>query len=130
MLVFGHLSRPTDHARARARGLLAFAASSLLAASVFGGGVAQAGAALHPFIAHPVHVGVGASQLPVTSECLANFGIHCYNPAQFEKAYDMAPFCIATSASTARARPSPSSTLRLADVAGDLHLFDHDVRPA
>jgi subtilase family serine protease len=43
----------------------------------------------------PLHIELGAiptlSFPPTTAYCLANFGLHCYQPFQFEKAYNLAP---------------------------------------
>jgi subtilase family serine protease len=36
-------------------------------------------------------LGARLSSPPTTAECLADFGIHCYQPAQIQKAYDLAP---------------------------------------
>jgi subtilase family serine protease len=125
MLVVGHPSRPTHHVPARARGLLAAAVSGLLAASAFAGGVAQASTALHPFIAHRLHVGASAGQLPVTSECIATFGVGCYTPAQYDDAYDLNGLHHAGIDGTGR-------TIVIVDafgsptIASDLHAFDQE----
>lgn len=43
---------------------------------------------------HPQHIQVGGVHLstpPTTSFCLANYGIHCYQPFQLAKAYNLGP---------------------------------------
>ena len=65
-------------------------AVAVAAATLFSGTAAQ------PIVAAvPLHTNVidvhGLSFPPTTSYCIANFGIHCYSPAQFEKAYDLGP---------------------------------------
>jgi subtilase family serine protease len=60
---------------------------------------------------------------PDTNFCLANFGIHCYQPAQLQKAYDLAP--LFASGVTGR-----GETIVVVDSFGsptiqnDLHTFD------
>ena len=60
---------------------------------------------------------------PTTSECLANYGIHCYQPAQFVKAYDLAPLF-------AHGVNGKGETIAIVDsfgsptIANDLHVFD------
>lgn len=60
---------------------------------------------------------------PSTSFCLTNFGIHCYQPAQFAQAYDLVPLHSAgvdgsgTTIVIVDAFGSPT-------IANDLHVFD------
>ena len=76
----------------------------------------------HPFIAAPMHSKT-LSFPPSTSFCVTNLGIHCYNPTQFIKAYDMASLHSHGIDGTGR-------TIVLVDsfgsptIANDLHVFD------
>jgi len=60
---------------------------------------------------------------PTTSECLTNYGIHCYQPAQFEKAYDLTPL-------HSHGIDGRGETIAIVDsfgsptIANDLHVFD------
>ncbi len=60
---------------------------------------------------------------PDTAYCLANFGIHCYQPAQFQKAYDLAPLL-------GKSIDGHGRTIGIVDSFGsptiqnDLHVFD------
>lgn len=62
---------------------------------------------------------------PSTSYCLANFGIHCYQPAQFARAYNLTPLHSAgvdgsgTTIVIVDAFGSPT-------IANDLHVFDQE----
>ena len=63
-----------------------------LVAGTAAGSVAAAGpgtVAPHPQISDPID-GKTLSTPPTTAYCLANLGIHCYNPAQLTQAYNMA----------------------------------------
>ncbi|MDQ6820759.1 MAG: S53 family peptidase [Actinomycetota bacterium] len=46
-----------------------------------------------PAAARPYHIAINHrfGQPPTTSQCLTTMGIACYNPAQFQRAYDMGP---------------------------------------
>ena len=89
-----------------------------------------AGAALwaaSPALAIPFHIDpAGARNLtspPTTSYCLTNLGRHCYNPLQFEKAYNLSPL-------HARGIDGRGTTIVIVDSFGsptiknDLHVFD------
>jgi subtilase family serine protease len=55
---------------------------------------AQAKAAALPRVRPAITQTVAVTNIPAplpTSECLANFGIHCYSPLQFRKAYNLEP---------------------------------------
>jgi subtilase family serine protease len=65
--------------------MAATAASSVATSAAAPGSVAP-----HPFISDPIN-GKTLATPPTTSFCLANLGLHCYQPAQLVKAYDLAP---------------------------------------
>src|SRR6185437_15217521 len=77
--------------------------------------------------AHPLHVELSnvptLTTPPSTSFCLQNFGIHCYQPAQFELAYNLAPL-------HQRGIDGRGTTIVIVDSFGsptiqnDLHVFD------
>src|SRR5450755_4583178 len=77
--------------------------------------------------AHPMHVGFPLSSADTsprsTSSCLTAFGIHCYSPGQFEKAYGLA-------ALHASGVDGKGTTIAIVDsfgsptIARDLHGFD------
>jgi subtilase family serine protease len=77
--------------------------------------------------AHPMHVGFPLSNADTsprsTSSCLTAFGIHCYSPGQFEKAYGLA-------ALHASGVDGKGTTIAIVDSFGsptirrDLHGFD------
>ncbi len=60
-------------------------ASSIATSAPVPGSVAP-----HPFISDPIN-GKTLATPPTTAFCLANLGIHCYQPFQLIKAYDLAP---------------------------------------
>jgi subtilase family serine protease len=74
-----------------AASVAALGAISLVAGTA-AGTVATAAAsgtvAPHPYINDPI-AGRTLSTPPTTAFCLQNFGIHCYQPAQLEQAYDL-----------------------------------------
>ncbi len=80
-----------------------------------------------PVAPHPLHIEFpGIPNLtfpPTTSYCLAHFGLHCYQPSQLEKAYNLAPLRAAGIDGSGR-------TIVLVDSFGsptiehDLHVFD------
>lgn len=82
------------------------------------------GAAVRPApFAHLVP-GVGSLSFPpTTSYCVANLGIHCYQPAQLQKAYDLNPLFTSGVDGT-------GETIAIVDsfgsptIANDLHVFD------
>jgi subtilase family serine protease len=77
----------------------------------------------------PLHIEIGnvpaLSFPPSTSYCLQNFGIHCYQPSQFAKAYNLNPLHSAgidgwgTTIVIVDAFGSPT-------IANDLHVFDQE----
>jgi subtilase family serine protease len=73
--------------------VVATGALSLVAATTAASPATPAAAgsvAPHPFIADPI-AGKTLTTPPTTAFCLASLGIHCYQPAQLTKAYDLAP---------------------------------------
>ena len=69
--------------------VIAFAAAVLLAGGAAAG---KKHALVAPAPFHRVPAGVKALSFPPdTNYCLTNFGIHCYQPAQLQKAYDVGP---------------------------------------
>lgn len=78
--------------------------------------------AVQPLI-HEVPLPVALHSPPTTSQCLTNFGIHCYQPFQLVKAYDLAPLFQAGIDGT-------GETILIVDSFGsptiqhDLHVFD------
>ncbi|HEY3611685.1 MAG TPA: S53 family peptidase [Pseudonocardiaceae bacterium] len=74
--------------------VVAAGAMSLVAAttasSVAVSAPAPGSVAPHPFISDPIN-GKTLTFPPTTAYCLANLGLHCYQPAQFIKAYNLAP---------------------------------------
>lgn len=75
-------------------GVVAAGAMSVGAAST-AGSVAAASAPAHTVAPVPFHTtllhGRTLATPPTTADCLAQFKIHCYNPAQLTEAYDLAP---------------------------------------
>src|ERR1700737_860137 len=55
------------------------------------GPVASAVVAPHPLIAKHLTIPGKKNQPPTTAECRTFFGISCYQPAQFQKAYNLLP---------------------------------------
>jgi subtilase family serine protease len=105
------------------RRLLASGVAGIVASAALLSGVA-----LTPVVAaEPLHTNVIDTHLlttpPTTSQCIALFGIHCYAPAQFVKAYDLAP--LHTHGIDGR-----GETIAIVDSFGsptishDLHVFD------
>ena len=92
------------------------------AATMFSGVAAQPVVAAAPLHTNVIDVH-GLSFPPTTSYCLANFGIHCYSPAQFEKAYDLGPL-------HSHGIDGRGQTIAIVDsfgsptIANDLHVFD------
>jgi subtilase family serine protease len=99
------------------------------ALGIFGGSTSQAASSTTaPAIVrpHPTHVELNVPAVsfpPSTSYCMANFGIHCYQPLQFTKAYNLTPLHSAgidgsgTTIVIVEAFGSPT-------IANDLHVFD------
>ena len=114
--------RPTR--RLMAAAAVAVTAVGLMAA----GGVGTlavsgaAPAAPHPYLADPIN-GRSLSTPPTTAYCLANLGIHCYQPFQLVKAYDLAPL-------HDHGIDGRGMTIDIVDsfgsptIANDLHVFD------
>jgi subtilase family serine protease len=71
-----------------AAAVAAFVAVSVGAQALDGAQPARAARALHPLVIEFPGV-AGLTFPPTTSYCLANFGIHCYQPAQLTKAYNL-----------------------------------------
>ena len=120
-------NREFDAARGRGsltlRKILANQAAAVIAAAALLSGVAvQPVVAAAPFHTNVIDVH-SLTTPPTTSDCLTLFGIHCYSPAQFEKAYDMAP--LHTHGIDGR-----GETIAIVDsfgsptIANDLHVFD------
>ncbi len=92
------------------------------AATMFSGVAAQPVVAAAPLHTNVIDVH-GLTFPPTTSYCLANFGIHCYSPAQFEKAYDLGPL-------HSHGIDGRGQTIAIVDsfgsptIANDLHVFD------
>jgi subtilase family serine protease len=104
-------------------GLLAVAA----AAASFAGGTGTARqtaqrAASRPLLGTPTLIKTATQPRP-TSQCLVVYGIHCYSPAQFENAYDLAGL-------HAAGIDGSGQTIAIVDsfgsptIAADLHQFD------
>jgi subtilase family serine protease len=74
--------------------VVAAGAMSLVAAttasSIATSAPAPGSVAPHPFISDPIN-GKTLTFPPTTAFCLANLGLHCYQPAQLIKAYNLAP---------------------------------------
>ena len=105
------------------KGFVRGQAAIALAASLLLSGVAAAPTvAAVPLLRHVPSVGTLTTP-PTTSECLANYGIHCYQPAQFVKAYDLAPLF-------SHGITGKGETIAIVDsfgsptIAHDLHVFD------
>ena len=102
-------------------GLLTAAVAALAAC------VGATSAVAEPLVAGPLerHVALHRSAPPTTSQCLASAGISCYSPAQFQKAYDLAPLY-------ARGDDGSGRTIAIVDsfgsptIAQDLAKFDSD----
>jgi subtilase family serine protease len=87
----------TCNPRASVRTCVQFAAALALMFSLpVGAQTAASAAPVHRAAApKPLHVELDAIPTltfpPTTSYCLANFGYHCYQPSQLEKAYNLGP---------------------------------------
>jgi subtilase family serine protease len=98
------------------------AAVAIAAATLVAGVAAAPVAAAQPLIAGAPQYG-NLSSPPTTSYCLANFGIHCYQPAQFDKAYNLA-------ALHSHGIDGRGQTIAIVDsygsptIVNDLHVFD------
>ncbi|HEY3754421.1 MAG TPA: S53 family peptidase [Pseudonocardiaceae bacterium] len=100
---------------------------SVVAATAAGSVAASPAPASHsvaptPFGAHPI-LSKMLPTPPTTALCLSEIGIHCYNPAQLTKAYDLAPLHNA-------GIDGRGKTIVIVDafgsptIASDLHTFD------
>ncbi len=106
--------------------VIAAGALSLVAAST-AGVAASSAAAAHSVAPVPYHndpiQGRTLSFPPTTDYCLQNLGLHCYQPAQLIKAYDLAPLHNA-------GIDGRGKTIVIVDafgsptIANDLHVFD------
>ena len=97
--------------------------SAGLAMSVLLSGVVAAPiVAAQPLLRNVIEVGTLTTP-PSTSDCLTLLGIHCYSPAQFEKAYDLAPL-------HSHGIDGRGETIAIVDsfgsptIVNDLHVFD------
>ncbi|HEX7496417.1 MAG TPA: S53 family peptidase [Candidatus Limnocylindrales bacterium] len=92
------------------------------AATMFSGAAALPVAAAAPLHTHVINAR-SLSFPPTTAYCLAHFGIHCYSPAQFDKAYDLGPL-------HSHGIDGRGQTIAVVDsfgsptIAHDLHVFD------
>ena len=103
-----------------------FASSQLAAAvavaTLLSGVAAAPAIGPQPLLKNLPQVGSLATP-PTTSDCLALFGIHCYQPAQLVKAYDLAPLF-------SDGVDGRGQTIAIVDsfgsptIANDLHVFD------
>jgi subtilase family serine protease len=103
----------------------AVGAVSLVAATAAGTAASAAPgtvAAPHPYINLPIN-GKTLATPPTTAFCLQNLGIHCYNPAQLDQAYNLN--ALHNAGVTGKGR-----TIVIVDafgsptIANDLHVFD------
>jgi subtilase family serine protease len=109
------------------RSLAVFAGAILAALSCIDANAANTAARRSASAVHPLHIQInGVPTLttpPTTSFCLANFGVHCYQPGQFAKAYNLKPLHQAGIDGRGR-------TIVIVDafgsptIANDLHVFD------
>jgi subtilase family serine protease len=92
------------------------------AATLLAGVTATPVLAAQPLLRNVIEVG-NLTTPPSTSDCLTLLGIHCYSPAQFEKAYDMAPL-------HSHGITGKGETIAIIDsfgsptIVNDLHVFD------
>ncbi len=97
-------------------------ATAVVASTLLAGVAASPVIAAAPLIHNVPQVGNLATP-PTTSQCLTLFGIHCYQPAQFVKAYDLAPL-------HSHGIDGRGETIAIVDsfgsptIANDLHVFD------
>src|SRR5438874_11421454 len=102
--------------------------SSVASSGVAGTGPSRAGfGGTAPRVVHPLHVGFSLSTADTsprsTSSCLTAFGLRCYSPGQFEKAYNLAALHTSGIDGT-------GTTIAIVDsfgsptIARDLHTFD------
>ena len=103
----------------------AVGAVSLVAATAAGTAASAAPGTVatpHPYINLPIN-GKTLATPPTTAFCLANLGIHCYNPAQLDQAYNLN--ALHNAGITGKGR-----TIVIVDafgsptIANDLHVFD------
>ena len=97
-------------------------AAAVAAATLLAGVSAVPVAAAQPLLKNLPQVG-NLTTPPTTSDCLTLFAIHCYQPAQFVKAYDLAPLF-------SHGIDGRGQTIAIVDsfgsptIANDLHVFD------
>ena len=120
-----HRSSPFDFEPARTslrRFLAGNVAAAVAAATLLAGVTATPVLAAQPLLRNVIEVG-SLTTPPTTSDCLTLFGIHCYSPAQFEKAYDLAPL-------HSHGINGKGETIAIVDsfgsptIVNDLHVFD------
>lgn len=70
--------------------LVAISMGALISGAPVVPAAATAAARFHPLVNGHI-LGPGLSFPPDTNYCLAHFGLHCYQPAQFQAAYDLKP---------------------------------------
>ena len=116
-----------SHRKARLLRLLGVAAvvvAAVVTALVGGAGYRpHAEAVARPLLTQPRSAHAATQPRP-TSQCLTVYGIHCYSPAQFENAYDLAPLQargVDGSGTDDRHRRQRSARRRSSS---DLHQFD------
>ncbi|HEX5404300.1 MAG TPA: S53 family peptidase [Pseudonocardiaceae bacterium] len=107
--------------------VVAAGAMSVVAASMTGSVAASSAPASHIVAPVPFHndpiAGKSLATPPTTDFCLQNLGIHCYQPAQLIKAYNLAPLHNA-------GIDGRGKTIVIVDsfgsptIANDLHVFD------
>jgi subtilase family serine protease len=97
-------------------------AAVVAAATLLAGVTATPVVAAQPTLRNVITVG-SLTTPPTTSDCLSLFGIHCYQPAQFDKAYDLTPL-------HSHGIDGRGETIAIVDsfgsptIANDLHVFD------
>jgi subtilase family serine protease len=110
--------------RARALLVVGVIAAAAVISAAFGGRVSAQAQTVSPQPAVAGAIAFRARTAPLpTSSCIATIGIRCYSPAQFERAYDLAPlrrFGIDGSGQTIAIVDSFGSPT----IANDLHVFD------
>src|SRR5580692_3204538 len=107
--------------------IAALGAGSAALAPVAAAGASGAAAAVQvvPFATGHILAAGHMSQPPTTAQCETSFGIACYQPFQFQKAYDLAPLF-------ARGIEGQGETIVIVDafgspsIASDLQTFDSD----
>jgi subtilase family serine protease len=102
---------------------LAAASAAVAPASVAAAGPAAAAVHVFPFATGHIVAAGGMKQAPTTAQCETDFGIACYQPFQFQRAYDLAPLF-------SRGIEGQGETIVIVDafgspsIASDLQTFD------